>query len=667
MKKRKILFTFVITILILLSINKSVFADEVKEIEYGDSSDIVVETDNLLMPFMTKSKKSENYLISQITSFIQKIGATFESSYRTTGMKVKHQDTTGECWAFAYSSAYEAYNLKKNGSTDIYSPRHIDYSCSKSVTGAPINANLFNRETTENVGNYYLATAYAASGKGVVLESDMPFKKDVTIKESYDTLVNKKAQKQLDETIIMDSIYKVNNGRSVKYYADSSYTTELSNATVTNIRSSIKEQIKNNGSIATTIYEETDSPNVCATDSTKPVNHAVLVVGWDDNYQAEGWATKGAYIALNSYGENLFDNGYVYISYDDIWVENGMVGIKKTSDIDFSKVYEHDPYGAVTVVYSAALSNGTQSAQNLEEMSAINVFSRDSSKKEMLKEIGVSLFSYEKAEVYFTEEFDSETGLPLKFKKVANMTDTLNPGFVTIQFDEPVILTKDKFAICVRFVQDNEEKIATVAIEGRVSGNHWWDNVTGNKGESYFVDVFNPSGSNMYWTLSAGSGNETYYRNASIKAYTSEYTGEKPDDPTPEQPDDFTITSSEYRVNTTNKMIARLSASTDINTFKSKIAVSKEYKIVDKNGNEITSGIMKTGYKVKVGNVEYVVSVIGDISGDGLVNTLDLARIRFHLVSKKGYILEGAFLEAADLNGNGSVTITDLARMRMSM
>lgn len=667
MRKRKVLLAFVIAILIILFFNKSVFADEVKEIEYEDLNDIVVQTDNPLMPVMTKSKKSENYFLSRFASLIEKIGATFESSYRTTGMKVKNQETTGECWAFSYSSAFEAYNLKKTGSTEIYSPRHIDYSCSKTVTGAPAGANLFNRETTENGGNYFLATAYAASGKGVVLESEMPFNKDISIKENYSNLINKKAQKQLDESIIIDSIYKKINNGSVKYYTDSTYTTELPATSVTNIRSKIKEQIKTNGSIATTIYEEDASNDVWAVDNSKNVNHAVLIVGWDDNYQGEGWTKKGAYIALNSYGENVFDNGYIYISYDDIWVETGMFGIKKTSDVDFSKVYEHDPYGAVTAVYSAALSDGTQSAQNLEEMSAINVFSRDSSKKEVLKEVGVSLFSYEKAEVYFTEEFDTESGLPRNFKKVVDMTDTLSPGFVTLQFNESVILTKDKFAVCVRFVQDNQEKIATVAIESRLSGTNWWNNVTGNKGETYFVDVFDPNGANMYWTLSAKNGDDIYYRNAGIKAYTSEYTGEKPEDPNPEVPDDFTITSSEYKVNITGKMVTRVPASTDIDVFKSKITVSEEYKILDKNGNEITNGIMKTGYKLKVRNTEYAISVVGDISGDGLVNTLDLARIRFHLVSKKGYILQGVFLEAADLNGNGSVNITDLAKMRMSL
>lgn len=653
MKRKRLLIIFLLIMIILMSTSKSVFADTIEEIEYNGSEDIVIQTDNSLVPFNTVSRKNENFIVSQINSFFGKIGAIFDSTYRTQGLKVKQQGTTGECWAFAYTSAYEAYNLIKNGITDIYSPRHIDYSCSQSVTGAPESANLFNRETTENGGNYFLATAYAASGKGVVLEDEMPFSQDVSKKESYEELISKKAKKQLDKSIMIDSIYKINNGENIIYYSDSSYQNELSEAEVVNIRSTIKEQIKENGSVATTIYEETDSPNICVTDNKKIINHAVLIVGWDDDYQAEGWKNKGAYIALNSYGTELFDNGYIYISYDDIWVENGMVGICKTSEVDFDNVYEYDPFGAVSAVYSSALSNESMAPQNLEEISAINIFKRDASKLEELKEIGVSLFSYQKAEVYFSEDFDEKTGLPKNFKKVANMTDTLSPGFTTIQFESPITLTKDKFAVCVRFVQDNIEKIATVAIEGRMSNNKWWDNVTGNAGESYFVDVFDPNGNNIYWSLSARTGDDTYHRNASIKAYTSDV-----------KEIEISITSSEYSVNKDNKMITRVPVSTDINDFKNKITVSVDYKIIDKNGNEINEGIIKTGYKIKVQNVEYQIAVIGDISGDGLLNTLDLARMRFHIGEKPGYVLQGIYLEAADISGNGEVNVVDLARFR---
>ena len=61
----------------------------------------------------------------------------------------------------------------------------MDYSCSKSFTDVTSTENLFNRETSEAGGNYLLAMAYASSGKGPVLESDMPFENNTTKKISY--------------------------------------------------------------------------------------------------------------------------------------------------------------------------------------------------------------------------------------------------------------------------------------------------------------------------------------------------------------------------------------------------------------------------------------------------------------------------------------------------
>ena len=50
--------------------------------------------------------------------------------------------------------------------------------------------------------------------------------------------------------------------------------------------------------------------------------HAITLIGWDDNITING--AKGAWIALNSWGDNFGDDGVFYISYsdtdfDDFW------------------------------------------------------------------------------------------------------------------------------------------------------------------------------------------------------------------------------------------------------------------------------------------------------------------------------------------------------------
>ena len=51
-------------------------------------------------------------------------------------------------------------------------------------------------------------------------------------------------------------------------------------------------------------------------------NHAVTIVGWDDNYSADNFVNKpegdGAWIVRNSWGDYFGQGGYFYLSYYDV-------------------------------------------------------------------------------------------------------------------------------------------------------------------------------------------------------------------------------------------------------------------------------------------------------------------------------------------------------------
>ena len=53
----------------------------------------------------------------------------------------------------------------------------------------------------------------------------------------------------------------------------------------------------------------------------KTANHEVVIIGWDDDFSASKFRTKppgdGAWLCKNSWGENMGDEGFFYISYYD--------------------------------------------------------------------------------------------------------------------------------------------------------------------------------------------------------------------------------------------------------------------------------------------------------------------------------------------------------------
>ena len=77
------------------------------------------------------------------------------------------------------------------------------------------------------------------------------------------------------------------------------------------------------GGVSTGIYwdkgYENGSSYYCP--AVKNENHAVVIVGWDDNYSKDNFretpAGNGAWIIKNSWGTNIGDDGYFYVSYYD--------------------------------------------------------------------------------------------------------------------------------------------------------------------------------------------------------------------------------------------------------------------------------------------------------------------------------------------------------------
>ena len=112
---------------------------------------------------------------------------------------------------------------------------------------------------------------------------------------------------------------------------------------------------------------------------------------------------------------------------------------------------------------------------------------------------------------------------------------------------------------------------------------------------------------------------------------------------------------------------------TDANVLKNKLYTANDKAIVsvkNSNGEEKNSGVLATGDTVTItSNGEtktFTVVIYGDLTGDGVVNSSDLLRMRQHLIGTKP--LNDAYLKAGNvIKTDNVINSSDLLRMRQHL
>lgn len=310
-----------------------------------------------------------------------------DSNYQIRGLTVKNQQLTELCWAFSFSSVLEG-----SGNKNIYSPAYLDYTASR----------IYNKNQG-NSGNFYLALGSSTSGKYPVLETNMPFDSVYNetenssstyyltpIEDFAEGILDKRIDARITDATFFANIYKSIDSNNNIIYTDGNQYTYTTNE-VEAVRTLVKEHIKNKGPISAQMYSDlvmdqernlisqencynvATGASFCK-NSTKSANHAVTIVGWDDNYEVSNFnsdnspTNPGAYIALNSYGEDIGKNGYIYVSYEDIFIEQSMNGIdeleeyESEEDIAYDNIYQYDELG---YSYQIGLTTGSAMAANV--------------------------------------------------------------------------------------------------------------------------------------------------------------------------------------------------------------------------------------------------------------------------------------------------------------
>ena len=387
-----------------------------------------------------------------------KKAAQLPAHYGSMEKDVRDQNPFGTCWAFAGTGSFEYAVDKKTGSNTDYSEEHMIQRLSKNGdTGYQITSK-------DTGGNEYMYSGYFTSGYGPVSDSLFPYDTTKSTLQIIPSILNAKGN------------YRATDVQFFKTTDDANGA--LNSETV----NTVKQAVYNNGSVtcgitwdSSMIQEDKVSYYNNDDNARNDSNHEVLIVGWDDDYNAdhfEGVTKNGAWLVRNSWGNNIGDNGYFWVSYQDksLIPSCTIRSYEEVSDDD--TIYNLDESGAL---YPQVTYDGTS------QVGFINSFSLK--KREKLKE--VTFYEAETGAQYqlFYVPVKDDGSLDIGNKQAITEKKTLDfPGYHTEKITKEINVKKAAIMVMI----DSNEDSAGLGAEGSISdGRKKLYIPTLEKGQSY--------------------------------------------------------------------------------------------------------------------------------------------------------------------------------------
>lgn len=441
----------------------------------------------------------------------------------------KNQGVTNSCWCFATMSSLETNLALTEDKEKVYdfSEKHMNYATSQSFLNDAKNEKGFNRQVKDG-GNWWSVVPYLTNGAGAIKESDMPFENN---EDNIDisTIQNKEVVSQVYDTKTFPS------------YEVTQVTQE--------IKQTIKDHIKTYGSVFAQIhganilsdyYNQETGAIYCDNKENCPTDHAISIIGWDDDYAIENFnqkhqpKNKGAWIIRNSWGEQVGKQGLMYISYEDINIYTNMNGIvKASSSKNYENIYQYDDFGASQVLT-------VQSSK----IYIANLFDKKTQGKEYLTQVAIDVPDKSTCKVFINPKNDNKAKSnlqPITLKE--GDTKTIEAGYHTLEFAKAIEITGNQFVVVIE-IQGTRENQTSFSTEAKLSDSKneemkkitIFDNVKVESGKCFYTDA-KMIESNVWQDLSkfSSESNQILNSDTTIKAFTVSKSDNVQENPSEEE------------------------------------------------------------------------------------------------------------------------------------
>lgn len=289
------------------------------------------------------SIKPLEFTPTRIRSYSKKDGVNdskFDPREKGYMTGVRDQESLGICWTFAGNATLESFlKLKGYGDFDL-SEEHMRWWAKDNVYGWNIGDTQGSTNET--------SIGYFTSWLGPKLEKDIPYNGRVTRENGAKKPANYDSASRLP--------YNVTGVINVA--AD---------------KTSVKNAVLKYGAVMSGYYDDkkylsTDSNSYYLNEKLGQ-NHAITIVGWDDNYSIDKFngaakpASKGAWLVKNSWGDYNSEHGYMWISYEDknILSYTDNYSITEVKEDKGQKIYQHE------YSMTASLADNTLTTANVFE------------------------------------------------------------------------------------------------------------------------------------------------------------------------------------------------------------------------------------------------------------------------------------------------------------